>query len=196
MNERADQSTTEAGKVRAALLQWDDWFYGGDLPEDACGRGAIFSQSRLFRYALWRRWDDGPMLMFLMLNPSTADLYQNDPTVERCERRARKFGYPGIIVCNLFALVSTDPTALKKETDPSIPVGELNDPYIRRFARGAEDVICGWGEWGRLHGRGDAVLALLREKGIEPLCLRENRSGHPAHPLYIAYDQMPYILTR
>lgn len=134
------------------------------------------------------------MLMFVMLNPSTADLHQNDPTVERCERRARAYGYPGLIVCNLFALISTDPAVLKRA--PDIAVGELNDHYVRRFARGAQNVICGWGEWGRLYGRGDAMLALLRSEGVEPLCLRENRSGHPAHPLYIAYDQNPYPLTR
>ena len=53
------------------------------------GSGACFSNDRIYRYSLWRRWDNGPTLNFICLNPSTADETRNDPTVTRLERRAR-----------------------------------------------------------------------------------------------------------
>ena len=67
---------------------------------------AIWSPCRTYRYALTRRWDDGPGLGIVMLNPSTADAFRNDPTVERCERRARALGYGAFQVVNLFARIS------------------------------------------------------------------------------------------
>jgi hypothetical protein len=72
-------------------------------------RGAAFSACRRYRYRLWRMWDRRPHCCFVMLNPSTADELANDPTVERCERRARAWGYGGLEVANVFAWRSTDP---------------------------------------------------------------------------------------
>ena len=71
--------------------------------------GASFSPCGTYRYTLWRRWSFVPPATFVLLNPSTADATRNDPTVERCERRARELGCGGIRVANLFALRSTDP---------------------------------------------------------------------------------------
>ena len=151
--------------------------------------GATFSPCRRYRYTLWRTWDTGkPACMFLMLNPSTADETANDPTVERCQRRAQLMGYGGLVVCNIFAYRSTDPDALYALNDP---VGPDNDAAIIEQASQAGLVVCGWGKHGALHGRGTAVLNLLRQAGITPYALRINGDGSPQHPLYVGYAQQP-----
>lgn len=146
--------------------------------------GATFSRDRQYRYRLWRHWDlsRAPLLM-IMLNPSTADEERNDPTVERCERRARADGFGGLLVANIFALRSTDPKALYAH--PS-PVGPRNDAAILAMAREAGAVVCAWGVHGALSGRGLDVAARLTAAGIRFGVLGLTREGHPRHPLYMA----------
>lgn len=155
--------------------------------------GAIFSPCGRYRYALHRLWDDSkPLLMFLMLNPSTANETENDPTVERCQRRAIDMGYGGLLVGNAFALRSTDPAALYDAEDP---VGPGNDEAIMFAARMAVEskgmVICGWGTHASYRGRGAQVLRMLLDAGIQPHALRVNKDGSPGHPLYIGYGVGP-----
>lgn len=96
--------------------------------------GATFSECRRYRYRLWRYWDRSkPPLCFLMLNPSTADDLSNDPTVERCQRRALAMGFGGLEVVNIFAFRSTDPAALY-----SLPVGRYGDLRLGEPRRGIE----------------------------------------------------------
>src|SRR5690349_18454685 len=106
---------------------------------------ASFSDDMVYRYRLGRCWDPLlPPMVFVMLNPSTADHNQNDPTVERCERRARsRVGIGGLEVVNIFALRSTDPMALYKHSDP---VGPENDMSIVTAAKSSGIVVCGWGK--------------------------------------------------
>jgi len=89
---------------------------------------ATFSDCRTYRYSLTRRWGDGEIQTWLMLNPSTADEVKNDPTVERCQRRAQQSGFGALEVVNIFALRSTDPSALY--VDGIDPIGPDNDQYI------------------------------------------------------------------
>ena len=163
--------------------------------------GAIFSDDMKYRYRLWRCWNhDLPRCVCIMLNPSTADEVNNDPTIERRirhiqhwqERGYRKFG--SIEIVNAFALRSTDPSALLRSSNP---VGPDNDASIRaavhsamEFGRGL--VICGWGKHGLIRDRHDAVLDLLRWGGYgEFSALTLNKDGTPGHPLYISYDTLP-----
>lgn len=158
--------------------------------------GAEFSPCRTWRYRLWRTWDDGRFpLVMLMLNPSTADEDRNDPTVERCERRARAGGFGGLIVLNIFAFRATDPRVMKAAADP---IGPDNDAYLRRAFKGlvgarpdglVGPVICaGWGSHGSHLGRDRQVKALARQSGIQLHCLGQTKGGQPRHPLYIGYD--------
>ena len=123
---------------------------------------------------------------FLLLNPSTADEATNDPTSERCERRARRWGFGGLIVTNLFALCATDPAGLRRVADP---IGPENDAAILEAARGAGLVLCGWGNHGAYLDRASAVRALLAGLGVAPYGLALTRLGEPAHPLYLGYDR-------
>jgi hypothetical protein len=151
--------------------------------------GARFSPCRRYRYLLWRQWDEtAPPATFVMLNPSTADEVDNDPTVERCQRRALQMGYGGLRVANIFALRSTDPAALYTDADP---VGPDNDQAILEAAQGAGIVICAWGTHGNLLQRGAAVTDLLTRAGARPHYLQRNQDGTPKHPLYVAYSIEP-----
>lgn len=148
-----------------------------------------FSPDRRFRYFLFRQWNaDLGRCMFVMLNPSTADEIKNDPTVERCQRRAAAMGFGSLSVTNIFALRSTDPRLLYEFNDP---VGSDNDFYIETACKSSDLIVCGWGKHGNLKKRGEEVLALIRKTGKTPHALKINSDGTPAHPLYIGYDVKP-----
>lgn len=149
---------------------------------------ARFSDCERYRYELVRRWAQGPILLFVMLNPSTADEFQNDPTVGRCQQRALQMSYGAFAVANLFALRSTDPAALLSAADP---IGRRNDAAIRRLCLAAESVICAWGNHRAIGNRAADVLQLIRQAGHEPKALKLNRDGSPAHPLYLPYSISP-----
>lgn len=154
--------------------------------------GALFSECKDYRYALWRIWDDSkPLLGFCMLNPSTADESTNDPTVERCQRRAEMLGYGGIVVTNLFAYRSTDPNVLRNVPDP---IGYFNDKHILDCAQLCKVTICGWGKHGSLNNRGRKTIEYLKFMGIKVRALKVNKDGSPAHPLYIGYKIKPKAL--
>ncbi|MBI5422211.1 DUF1643 domain-containing protein [Candidatus Peregrinibacteria bacterium] len=148
-------------------------------------QGATFSPDRKHRYTLWRIWDEKkPYAMFVGLNPSTADETQNDPTVTRCIGYAKKWGYGGLYMMNIFAFRSTDPKKLRLVRDP---IGEKNDHWIKRIAREAGIVVAAWGNHGLFLDRSKAVLELIPH----PHCLKLNKNGEPCHPLYLASDLMP-----
>jgi hypothetical protein len=151
--------------------------------------GAVFSDCRRYRYRLWRCWDDRlPKLVFVMLNPSTADETADDATIERCQRRAGRLGMGQIEVANIFAWRSTDPRELYAIADP---VGPDNDSAILEACRGAGPVICAWGAHGDHRDRGKVVLDMLHRADVATHHLGLTADGHPRHPLYIGYDVQP-----
>jgi hypothetical protein len=150
---------------------------------------AVYSDCERYRYLLTRTWDPaGRKALFVMLNPSTATERQNDPTVERCERRARALGFGAFRVTNIFAWRDTDPRLMRAAADP---VGPANDESIRDSALWADMIIAAWGTHGAHLGRGRAVETLLRETPCPLHVLGLTQAGHPQHPLYIAYDRQP-----
>lgn len=151
---------------------------------------AIYSPCERYRYALTREWAVGRRLLVVMLNPSTATEAANDPTVERCERRARTLGFGGFRVVNLFAWRATDPRALRGLADP---VGPGNDAALRDGAVWADAILCGWGGHGALMGRDAVVLAQLRAASLPLWHLGLTQAGQPKHPLYIGYQVQPVL---
>lgn len=150
---------------------------------------AQYSGCERYRYKLVRTWNEaGSLVQFVMLNPSTATERQNDPTVERCERRARALGHGGLCVTNIFAWRDTDPRRMRRAGDP---IGPRNDDILREAATEADITICAWGTHGAHLQRGAEVLALLRATGAPLYHLGLSQGGHPKHPLYIAYRQTP-----
>lgn len=156
----------------------------GDAPSTA-----VYSDCESYRYSLTRVWDEGGRrALFIMLNPSTATEVQNDPTVERCERRARALGFGAFRVTNIFAWRDTDPRKMRAAADP---VGPENDSAILESCPWADQIIAGWGAHGAYLGRGAEVERLLRDSGRSAFHLGLTKAGHPKHPLYIAYSQQP-----
>ena len=150
---------------------------------------AVYSDCQKFRYTLTRQWlDAGPKALFIMLNPSTATEMQNDPTVERCERRARALGFGSFAVTNIFAYRATDPMQMRGQPDP---VGPQNDQAIADAVAWADQIICAWGSHGAHIGRGTQVAALLRAIGKPLFHLGLTQFGQPKHPLYIGYAVQP-----
>lgn len=156
----------------------------GDAPSTA-----VYSDCERYRYTLTREWaPGGGRVLFIMLNPSTATEVQNDPTVERCERRARALGFGAFRVTNIFAWRDTDPRKMRAAPDP---VGPENDAAIVESCGWADRIVAAWGTHGAHMGRGAAVEALLRGTGAPVFHLGLSKDGHPKHPLYIAYARQP-----
>ena len=152
---------------------------------------AVYSDCERYRYLLTRTWDPtGRKALFIMLNPSTATEVQNDPTVERCERRARTLGFGAFRVTNIFAWRATDPRDMRAAGDP---IGPENDAAILQSCPWADQVICAWGTHGEHLDRGAAVEALLRATKLPLFHLGLSKAGHPKHPLYIAYSEQPRL---
>ncbi len=133
-----------------------------------------------YRYLLWRRWADAASVLFVMLNPSTADALRDDPTIRRCLGYARAWGFGAVEVVNLFAWRATDPRELRRAGDP---VGPGNDRVIAEAAARNHAVIAAWGLHGALLDRGSRVAALLAPFGAR--CLGATAAGMPRHPLYL-----------
>lgn len=147
--------------------------------------GAVFDKSQTYRYRLWRTWDPAlPKLCLVMLNPSTADAENNDPTISRCINLARTWGYGGVEVVNLFAFRSSSPRELWQSEDP---VGPSNDRYIKYAAAHADACVVAWGNLppGRI-ARAQNVLNMLKAHKL--LCPGVTKLSHPRHPLYLASD--------
>ncbi|MCX7557975.1 DUF1643 domain-containing protein [Sulfitobacter sp. F26204] len=156
----------------------------GDAPSTA-----VYSDCERYRYSLTRVWDpQGDRVLFVMLNPSTATEVQNDPTVERCERRARHLGFGGFRVTNIFAWRATDPRDMRAAQDP---VGPDNDAALIEGAGWAGQIIAAWGTHGAHLGRGPAVAGMLAGLNKPLLHLGLSKEGHPKHPLYLPYAQKP-----
>lgn len=156
----------------------------GDAPSTA-----VYSDCETYRYSLTRVWDvSGPKVMFVMLNPSTATEVQNDPTIERCERRARSLGFGGFRATNIFAYRATDPRDMRAAADPA---GPDNETAILEGLDWADQVVCAWGTNGAHRNQGPRIEVLLRSRGQALFQLGLSKAGHPKHPLYIAYSQVP-----
>jgi len=155
---------------------------------------AEYSSCERYRFKLQRSWRESDTgILFIMLNPSTATELRNDPTVERCERRARSMGHGAYRVCNIFGWRDTSPAELKRARDP---VGRGNDEAILESSDWADAIVCAWGNHGSHMNRGREVEALLRDAGKELMHLGLTKIGQPQHPLYISYAKSPVPWTQ
>lgn len=157
-------------------------------------KSAVVSPCGTYRYRLGRAWRGGPTLLFVMLNPSTADASVDDATIRRCVGFAHAMAFGAIEVVNLFAYRATKPTDLKRA---GFPVGPDNDEHIRAAAFRAGDICVAWGAVPEAERRVNEVLPLIRRTtGRQIHCLNITRSGYPQHPLMLAssYRLRPFTL--
>jgi len=123
------------------------------------------------------------------LNPSTADEYEDDPTVRRCLGYAERWHFGGLVMLNAFALRSTDPKALRQHSDP---VGPQNDAALAQVCGGASLIVAAWGNGGLLRGRGEELIARIPAMR----CFGLTSQGQPRHPLYLPANAGLQILAR
>lgn len=168
-------------------------------------KDAVLDPSGTYRYELSRSLSGTMMalnplpgqektILWIMLNPSTADASIDDPTIRKCMGFSSRWGYRTLLVGNLFAWRATDPKQLKKLSREEA-VGPENDMYLRSMIQRSDMVVCAWGNHGVLHGRNREIRPLVDEVYRETdqvswpvLCLGTTKNGQPKHPLYVPYE--------
>lgn len=156
-------------------------------------KAATISSDGKYRYRLSRHWSDEPEVTFVMLNPSTADAERDDATIRKCVGFAKRWEMGGIYVGNLFAVRATNPEDMKQASDP---VGSENYDHLSWMCERAEKngglVVCAWGTHGAYLQQDQTFIGWCQLSwAITPMVLRKTAAGHPGHPLYIPYEQMP-----
>ncbi len=154
-------------------------------------RSAVFSDCGLYRYVLWRRWDDAlPYANFICLNPSQADAERDDHTSVRCvDYTLRWKGYGATCITNAYAFATSDPKKMKRASDP---VGPDNDRWLQEIAAAAGLRVAAWGTHATFMERDKAVRQLI----TQPLhYLTLTRDGHPHHPLRLSAALTPSLWT-
>lgn len=158
---------------------------------------AHLSDCGTYRYTLGRRWGEGPVVTYVMLNPSTADATEDDATIRKCRRFAERYWQAGgIHVVNLYAFRATKPPAMwfaERQQGVDI-VGPENDETLRSaFATAhgeGSPVVFAWGANGKGR-RPELVRIMALAQGVRPLALATTKDGIPGHPLMLAYANKP-----
>lgn len=151
---------------------------------------ALISPCGKYRYRLERFWSGDHALPFIMLNPSTADASNDDPTIRRCMGFARDRGFGGIIVANLFAYRATSPADMKAAIDPIGPGNDTATTALMKWAaRAGVPIVAAWGAHGPFRRRDVQVVSLANLIGSRLVSLGTTKDGHPRHPLYVRSDQ-------
>lgn len=162
-------------------------------PDRRCGMTAVISADGRYRYRLHRTWDaDKPTVLWIMLNPSTADADVDDPTIRRCLGFSFKFGYGSMSVGNLYAFRSTDPAVLWSMAAMDAR-GPDNAKHIQVMASESKDIICAWGV-----GGGSGLSPTMQALNRTMHCLGLTKHGAPRHPLYVgrSVQLTPYWHSR
>lgn len=150
---------------------------------------ATYSPCELYRYELAITWSDRPAVMVIGLNPSTATERDNDPTITRLERWARRNGYGSLRMYNAYAFRSTNPKGLWQVEDP---VGPLNFEFIMGAIATCATAVMAWGT----NIKPAHESALLSRLAWYPIfCFKETANGHPSHPLYLSNETMDKFYT-
>lgn len=148
-------------------------------------KGAHFSVDRVYRYLLWRVWDERKgIICFIGLNPSTANEQTDDNTIRRLVHFTEQGGFGGFCIVNLFSFRARDFDDVKSS---DFPIGKKTNSYIKRYATKANLVCLMWGGKGPYMNRDKDVLKMLKDLKIDPflVCLGETKKGNPKHPLYL-----------
>jgi hypothetical protein len=146
----------------------------------------------LYRWWLFRCWAANlPLIIWIMMNPSTADHTKNDPTILKVIRYSTKWGFGAVLVLNIYAFRSSRPENLPQKMKEA--VGLSNNWWIRTiFAYAAKKnipVICAWGV--KHKERGCQVRQMANDASLELQCLEVALNGEPKHPRFLSEDLHP-----
>lgn len=148
---------------------------------------AGISSNKLYRWWLFRCWAAKlPLIIWIMMNPSTADHAKNDPTILKVIRYSKRWGHGAILVLNIYAFRSSKPENLPQKMRAA--VGKSNDWWIKtlfRFAaRKGIPVVCAWGV--KHKERGCQVRTIADEAGLPLMCLELALNAEPKHPRFLS----------
>ena len=151
-------------------------------------RTAFFSECGRYRYSLTVLWDDRPVATIIMMNPSTATEFKDDPTTQTCIRQCRQLGFGGIVIVNLCGYVSSDPKVLKTVVDP---VGPQNYAHVREAIERSHCIVCAWGRMNKKFY--SPIVPMLQERKL--YCFEITKRGYPHHPLRMKRCEalQPYV---
>lgn len=180
--------------MRNLVVALSFWAESRRLPCDVSfdGNIAVFSPDRVHRYILTRKTgEQDKVLVGAGLNPSTANAFQNDPTIRRGIGFAQRENCGLYVMLNSDAFRATDPKDLFAAAARGEDVtGEHNDAAIRfvlDLLEPGDIFLAAWGVHVR-RGRADRVAELARAAKIPMSCLGVTKGGHPKHCLYLAGD--------
>ncbi|MBN8649003.1 MAG: DUF1643 domain-containing protein [Caulobacterales bacterium] len=121
-----------------------------------------------------------------MLNQSTADAEKLDPTITRCVGFAKREGYRGLRVINLFAYRATNPDELEIANDP---IGAKNHEFleeeVQRIAKQDGLIVCAWGARDFAKQEAKKFTKYALQKNTKLAALGVTLWGAPRHPLYV-----------
>lgn len=151
---------------------------------------AIISDCGKFRYRLERHGLSGAgAVAWIMVNPSTADAKEDDPTIRRVVGFSERLGAGWAIVGNKFAYRATDVKELRTAPDPR---GPENDAHLEAIMTAAPLVIVAWGPLAKLppnlRRRWRTVCQIADRTGTKLMCFGTAQDGQPRHPLMLAYE--------
>jgi len=150
---------------------------------------AVISDCGRYRYRLERQFGNGPTMLFVMVNPSTADAEKDDQTIRKCIGFAKRAGYGRIIVGNKFAFRATDVNKLREAADP---IGPDNDDHLDALMSQADRVVVAWGQLSKLpevlRHRWKDIVRLADSRGRPSFAFGTNADKHPKHPQMTGYD--------
>jgi hypothetical protein len=171
----------------------DDMIGLGTLPHTESS--AISSEDRCYRYLLTQRWDDGPLVGLIGLNPSTDGEHRHDPGSRRLRGFAKAWGFSGYTTANLYAGVCTDPEYLAEVADP---IGPDNDSYIDSLAATHDMIVFAWGvnaNPGRARTVASRIWRECSRCGGTVAVLGWTANDQPHHPLSMPADTQLQTLT-
>jgi hypothetical protein len=153
---------------------------------------AVFSPCQRYRYQLsrtWQNFDYPHVVAFILMNPSTADVRVNDPTVAKCCRFAQRWGYDGVLIGNVCAYRSTDKRTLPMDGSA---IGDENPEYLLRIAKRANKIVMAYGQLPPpLRPVGEGTVCYLRLMNFDLHVLKLGKNDVPMHPLYLKEDLQP-----
>lgn len=172
---------------------------------------AMISPCNKYRYLLSRQWDAKlPYLLFIGLNPSTADAQHDDPTTNKLIHLAKSWNYGGVIIVNLYAYIDSHQKVIWSLSTIEEKLGPDNRETIQALIQ-RDDIgmiLAGWGDdavtWrgGKIENDqyyqeiANLYHFITETCSRELYCLSYNNSGMPRNPAYskVPYPSVEYII--
>lgn len=129
------------------------------------------------------------------INPSTARPDELDNTLKSVERIAKRAGFHGWIMLNVYPQRATNPNDLHNTIQNDIHIKNIE--HIERVITDYNATILA--AWGTLINKRDYlkqclqdIYAVSKKSKRKWVCIGNiSKAGHPHHPLYLSNEELP-----